>query len=311
MVSLDGNDAPAVGLLGSIDWGGVVFTRQNFVSDGQMGALANDVVTAIKGAGPVSPLLAADQPGGSGTALPDLPPASEATIGTASAASSQAGLAGTKLKALGFNMILAPLADVDIAGGGALSGQLYATDPDTVASFSRAAVLGYKAAGIISAPGHFPGTGAASADPDQMTATVGGSLAQLEDHDLVPFAQLAHDSPVIVMSNASYAAFDGVTPAGLLPQAVQLLRRTYGYQGVVMTDDLDATLQATGSGPGAVALEALQAGDDLLYISGPPSEHQAAYAAVLAAARRSASVRALVHEALLRDLSLKARHGVL
>lgn len=314
MVSLDGNDAPAVSSLSGIDWGGVVFSAQNFLTDGQMGALASDVASAMHGGGTVPPLLAATQAGGSGTALPDLPPQSEQAIGASGQpglARGQAELAGDKLRALGFNMTLAPLADVDLPGGGALTGRLFGTDPNLVARLSLAAVEGYDAVGMISATGHFPGSGAASADPDQMSATVGGSLAQLGSRDLIPFAAVVPKAPVIMMSNASYAAFDGVTPAGLLPQAVQLLRDADGFQGVVMTDDLDATLQATGQGPGTVAVEALEAGDDLLYITGQPSEHMAAYDALLAAAQRSATVRALVHQALLRVLTLKAHYGIL
>jgi beta-N-acetylhexosaminidase len=311
MVSLNGTDAPSVSSLGGVDWGGVAFTSQNFVTDGQMGALAGDVASTMRAAGPVQPLLAVTQPGGPGTALPDLPPQPETAIADPSSALSQARAAGRMLSGLGFNMTLAPFADVDIPGGGALTDRLFGSDPNAVASLSVAAVEGYRAAGIISAPGHFPGEGAASADPDQMTATVGGPLAQLEARDLIPFMALAAKAPVIMMSNASYAAFDGVTPASLLPQAVQLLRGDYGFRGAVMSDDLDATLQATGSGPGTVALQALQAGDDLIYISGPPSEHQAAYAAVLAAAQRSAPVRALVQQAVLHVLTLKARYGIL
>jgi hypothetical protein len=77
-----------------------------------------------------------------------------------------------------------------------------------------------------------------------------------------------------------------------------------------MCDDLDATLQPTGQSPAQVALEALQAGDDLLYITGPASEHQAAYQGVLSAAESQPAVRALVRAALLRDLTLKTRYGV-
>jgi beta-N-acetylhexosaminidase len=143
-----------------------------------------------------------------------------------------------------------------------------------------------------------------------MSATVGGSLAALRGRDLIPFAAIVPHAPVIVMSNASYVAFDGVTPASLLPAAVSLLR-SMGFAGVVMTDDLDATLNPTGQSPGEVAVAALRAGDDLLYITGPPGEHAAAYQAVLAAATHSAHDRALVRTALLRDLSLKARYGLL
>ena len=113
------------------------------------------------------------------------------------------------------------------------------------------------------------------------------------------------------MSNAAYVAFDGVTPAGLLAQAVSLLRDTYGFGGVVMTDDLDATLDPTGDDPGQVAVQALEAGDDLLYISGPASEHLQADDGVPAAAQRRTLARRPVQAALLRDLTLKADYGVL
>ena len=60
-----------------------------------------------------------------------------------------------------------------------------------------------------------------------------------------------------------------------------------------------------------MAVQALQAGDDLLYITGPASEHGQAYEAVLAAAKRSTAVRAKVREAVLRDLSLKLNYGLM
>lgn len=312
LVSLDGTDVGAVSALGSVGWGGVALTSSNFVTDGQIGALAADVASAARTSGGVSPLIAATQEGGPQTAFADLPPEAEPVIGAsgqAAVAAAQARLAGQRLRALGVNMTIAPLADVDTPGG-ALSGRLFSSDAATVGRFSVAAVSGYQGSGIISAVGHFPGSGGASADPDQMTASVGGSLAQLRGRDLIPFAAVAPLAPVVVMSNAAYVAFDGVTPASLLPQAVALLRHEYGFGGVVMSDDLDATLNATGSDPGTAAVQALKAGDDLLYITGAPSEHTAAYEAVLAAAQRSASVRTMVRDALLRDLTMKVRYGI-
>jgi beta-N-acetylhexosaminidase len=307
MVTIAGTSSSAVDALGSLDWGGVVLTRANFSSDGQVQALAGAVAGHAHGVGSTAPLIAATQEGGSNSAFPDLPPESEPTVGAsgqATVAEAQARLAGQRLKRLGVNMTLAPLADVDTPGG-PLSGRLFSTDPGAVARFTSAAENGYRASGVISAVGHFPGTGAASADPDEMTATVGGSLAQLRARDLIPFTAIASSAPVIMMANAAYAAFDGVTPASLAPAAVRLLRHELGFQGVVMTDDLDATLQPTGETPGQVALAALNAGDDLLYISGPAAERTAAYQGVLAAARRSAAVRARVRDALLHDLTLK------
>ena len=308
MVGVAGSSGPGAD---GVDWGGFVLGASNFVSASQLAGLASALSSSVATGG-VAPLIAATQEGGQATAFQGLPPESEAAVGATgqpALARSQALLAGKRLRELGVNMTLAPLADVDTPGG-PLSGRLFGTDPHAVGRFSVAAVRGYATAGVISAVGHFPGTGDASADPDQMTATVGGSLASLRAHDLIPFAAVAPEAPVILMSNASYTAFDGVTPAGLLGQAVSVLRNDYGFGGAVMSDDLDAALQATGSDVGAAAVQALGAGDDLIYVGGGASERQAAYSAVLAAARSSPSVRAKVREALLRVLSLKVRFGL-
>jgi beta-N-acetylhexosaminidase len=314
LVSFDGaaGGAAASTALGSAPWGGVVFESSNFVSDAQVTALSASVRTHLRALGAVAPLLAAAQAGGSASAFPDLPPASQAAVGASgqpSLAYSQALAAGRALRRLGILMTIAPYLDVDNVGG-ALSGELFSSDPGAVARFGMAALGGYAQAGVIAAAAHFPGEGGASADPDLMTATVGGSLAALRLRDLIPFVAASSKAPVVVMSNASYVAFDGVTPASLLPAAVKLLRDQLHFGGVVMSDDLDATLQPTGQSPAAVAVEALRAGDDLLYISGPASEHAAAFDGVLAAAQHSAADRALVHRALLRDLTLKAHFGL-
>ena len=317
LVSVDGPTAADVGALSPPDPGGVVLTSADFESDGQVGSLAAEIAAAVRSAGAPAPLIAATQEGGQQSAFPDLPPQGEAVIGAGSSLTQDATTARTQalqaaqaLVPLHVNMTIAPLADVDTPGG-PLSGRLFSSDPRRVADLAAAAVDGYAQGKLIDAVGHFPGTGAASADPDQISATVGGSLAQLRARDLIPFQAVIPHAPVIMLSNASYTAFDGVTPASLLPQAVALLRQTYGFIRVVMSDDLDATLNATGESSGHVALRALEAGVDLLYITGPEIEHRHAYDAILRAAERSARIRALVKTALLHDLTLKADYGVL
>jgi len=315
MIGLDGisGSSPDVAAFASVDWGGAALGRTNFVDDSQIGSLAGSISALAKSAGNLPPLIAAPQEGGPDTAFPDLAPEGESAIGATghdSVARAQAELAGKQLRALGLNMTFAPLADVDVLGG-ALSGRLFGSSPAAVARFASAAESGYAAAGMIAAAGHFPGAGAASADPDAMMATVGGSLSTLEQRDLIPFGALARSAPVIMMSNAAYAAFDGVTPAGLLPAAVRLLRDRYGFRGVVMTDDLDAALLATGGTAGQAAVSAIEAGDDLLYITGTPVEQLSAYHAVLSAVQSGRISRARIRQALLRVLTLKARYGLL
>jgi beta-N-acetylhexosaminidase len=134
---------------------------------------------------------------------------------------------------------------------------------------------------IIAIPGSFPGQGAASRDPAQGVATVGLTLAELEARDMRPFFALAPLAPAIQMSNAVYNAFDGVTPATLLPQAVALLREHYA--GVIVSGNLEAATLATGSSVGAAAIAALEAGCDMLDIPGPAADARAAYRAVIGA----------------------------
>ncbi len=176
---------------------------------------------------------------------------------------------------------------------------------------ARAAADAYRSGGVIAAVGHFPGQGAASQDPNVGTATVGLGIGDLRRRDLVPFQAVVGAAPVVTMSNAVYVAFDGVTPATLLPQAIRMLRRDLRFDGVVMTDDLAATAPVTGVGVGGAAVDALRAGADLLYLSGGPEEQEQAFAAVLAATRTGRLPRARLHEALLRVLALKRRYGLL
>jgi beta-N-acetylhexosaminidase len=189
---------------------------------------------------------------------------------------------------------------------------VFGDDPAVVTAMVRAAVDGYRAGGVIPAVGHFPGIGAASADPDSATATVGLSLAELRRRDLRPFAAVARSAPVIVVSNAVYAAFDGVTPAVLEPGiTAALLRRDLRFRGVMMTDDLTATAAILAKRVDNTAVAALAAGADLLYVSGGGRDQEMAYRAVVRAVRRGVISRERLRVSVLRVLALKRRYGLL
>ncbi|HEY8866725.1 MAG TPA: glycoside hydrolase family 3 N-terminal domain-containing protein, partial [Solirubrobacteraceae bacterium] len=146
---------------------------------------------------------------------------------------------------------------------------------------------------------------------DNANATVGLSLAELRHRDLLPFAAVIHRTPVIQVSNAVYAAYDGVTPAVELQQVVGgLLRKRMRYGGVVMTGDLAATAPVLGETVGTAAVHALQAGSDLLYVSGGPTQQEQAYGAVLRAVHSGRIARDRLELSVLRVLALKRRYGL-
>jgi beta-N-acetylhexosaminidase len=116
----------------------------------------------------------------------------------------------------------------------------------------------------------------------------------------------------MVVSNAVYAAYDGVTPAGLLPDVVDgLLRHGLGFKGVVMTDDLVSAAPVLGQSVARSAVQALRAGADLLYVSGDAGDQERAYRAVLTAVRRGTIPRARLRASVDRVLALKRRYGLL
>lgn len=116
---------------------------------------------------------------------------------------------------------------------------------------------------------------------------------------------------VVLVGAGVYPAWDAYAPALLSQPIVSgLLRGELGYQGVVMTDDLGAQPIRRRWSPGDAAVKALQAGADLLLISGPAADQAAAMDAVIAAVRDGRIPEAQIDASVARVLALKLRYGV-
>jgi beta-N-acetylhexosaminidase len=296
---------PSQGTLKSLrqhGWGGVVLTGDNWAGAQSTRRLSAQLAAAARAAHRL-PLLVGAGPG--------LPGVTLARGGRAAKARRQATAAGRALRAAGINLALSPSADVGIQGL-PLEQTALSDDPGRVTRVVTAALSGYRRAHTIAAVGHFPGQGAAAGDPNIEPASVGQSLAELRARDLRPFAAIVRSAPVVVASNAIYAAFDGATPAVLLPEAMRgLLRERMGYRGVVMSDDLLAASATNHTDVGKTAVDALRAGADLLYVPGGPRGQQQAYNAVLDAWRHGTISTARLQESVARVVALKRAYGVL
>jgi beta-N-acetylhexosaminidase len=299
---------PGVRRLAERDWGGVLLERSNAPSADAVRGLVRAVRAGARRAGHDPPLVAIRQDGGMASALPELPPVAQPDQVVAREAAMQATAAAQALSPLGIDLTLAPVADLATAVGPAAHTG-FTRDPATAADLVAAAVHAYRLAGMASAPGSFPGQGGASRDPRLGPATVGFDLETLRRGDLRPFVAAAPEAPVIQMSAAIYAAWDGVTPASLAPEAYDLLRRGARYGGVALTGDLNAVTAATGGTTAQAAVAALRAGADLLWVPGDAADQEAAYQAVLAGLRRDPQLRARAAEALARLALLRERYG--
>jgi beta-N-acetylhexosaminidase len=290
------------------EWGGVVLEPGNGVSPQQVASLIADIRGAARRAGHEAPLIAASQLGGELDAVPVGAPPQSAARDAAGARAAALGVAKA-LHPLGIRMVLGPDADIGFAGG-PWDGVAFSDDPKVTAQMTAAAVAGFEDGEIAPAPGHFPGEGAASGDPALEAATVGVSLAELRARDLKPFAAVAGHAPAIQLSSATYVAYDGVTPATLLPEVVRLLRDDLGFAGVIVSGDLAAASLAGGQPVADLAVQALKAGVDLLWIPGDAADQDAAWRAVVRALRTGEIPAARVAEALRRVAVLRASYGV-
>jgi beta-N-acetylhexosaminidase len=297
------------------DLGGIVLARPNYTGDrallGQLGAEATVIARDERH---VPPWALTVQDGGEFNELEGLPPAlAGADLASAQEAAAQALETARTMRDLNVTGLLGPVIDVGFESGSALGARVYSDDPEEVAAYAEVMVRAFREERLFGAVKHFPGLGSADQSTEFGPATVGLDLDQLRQRDLRPFrAAIEAGAPAVLLSHALYPMSDFTRPGSLTRAIVtDLLRGELRFQGVAITDDLaDPAITSAFSVPDA-AVQAVKAGADLVFISGPEGDQQAAYAAVLAAARSGDIPRRRLDEALLRALEAKEDYGLI
>ncbi len=291
-------------------YGGVLLTNANYEQPQQLSGLTSKVQEVAREAGHPAPLVAAQQEGGDFSAFANLEPLGQVDVGEGNRDQIRASAqrASAQLKALGVGVNLGPNAAIAVAGGPG-QGRAFSDVPAAVTSAVKTTVAAYNRNGVATAVGPFPGDGAASQDPNAGPAPVGLGIEQLRTADMTPFAAVAsgrNAAPAMQMSNAIYVAYDSVTPATVLPEAVRELRERLGFEGTIVSADLVATTATTGASVGEAAVEALKAGVDLLVVPGGRAQQDEAYRDVVAAVRSGAIPAGRIVDALRRIAKLRA-----
>jgi beta-N-acetylhexosaminidase len=299
---------------------GVIFFAGNISSPAQLAAVARRLQRAdASRRNPVRAplLLMADQEGGIVRRLPGPPDLSEKQIGQAADPAAQARLAGAgaaaALRQAGLNVNLAPVLDVYRAAGNFIDqyGRSYSRRPRQVARLGADFVRNQQGAGVAAAAKHFPGLGAASRAQDTDLRPVrlklrAGVLRRVDER---PYrTAIAAGVRLVMVSWAVYPALDPGRPAGLSPLVVQgELRQRLGFQGVTVTDALEAgALRYDGTIARRGQLAAL-AGMDLLLCAGHSvGEGQRAAGGLARAYRNGLLSRASGEAAVARIASLRA-----
>ena len=200
---------------------------------------------------------------------------------------------GAELMDLGIDANCAPLGDVARpATHPFLRNRCYGSDPATVARIGRAVAEGLMSAGVLPVLKHLPGHGLSHLDTHHDLPTVDATLEELRAIDFAPFRALA-DLPMAMTAHLVFAALDPGLPATQSPTMIRLIREEIGFQGLLMTDDLN--MQALKGSLADRTRASLAAGVDIaLHCKGELAEmDQVAGAAgrmTTAAASRAAAV---------------------
>jgi beta-N-acetylhexosaminidase len=269
------------------------------------------ITRALQGSARGGALVAVDQEGGEiRTVSWAGPAAGQPAQGDPSAVRSASQAAARQLRGSGVNVNLAPVADVP-SGASVMRSRAFAGGTSGIAARTRAAIRGMREGRVAATAKHFPGFGAASVNTDDGSATITSSEATIDSRELVPFrAAVRERVPLVMLAHALYPALDPARIASQSPVVVRgLLRRELGFEGVVVTDSLEAQAVVNRSGVATAAERSIEAGADLILMTGSASWNQV-YPRLLARARRSPAFRARVEASAARVLALKKSLGL-
>jgi beta-N-acetylhexosaminidase len=306
---------PPRGLLARIRRGeaaGVVFLGSNLGTAAQVRALTRGLQRVPRPSTVRAPLLLmVDQEGGSVKRLPGGPGRSApqmAATGRPAVARAEGRAAAATLRAAGMNVDLAPVVDV-VRPESALhaEGRGFGFSASSAARFGAAFARGLREGGVAATAKHFPGFGAAPRNTDLGAVRIGVGLRELHAVDRVPFgAAIRAGAPLVMLSSAVYPALSS-RPAVLSARVVQReLRAALRFDGVTISDDLEAPAFAAYGGPTGAGVRAARAGVDLLLYARTYTAAARAADGLAAAIRRGDVDRAALEASRRRIAALRA-----
>ncbi len=319
----DDSDAPGVKeltpameeMLEKFPVGGVVLFGKNLSSPRQVTAFNQ----ALQEASSIPLFIGVDEEGGSVARLAnhpgfDLPQYESAgavgATGDPENAREMGRVIGAYLKEYGFNLDFAPVADVNTNPQNPVIGdRAFSSQPRQAAQMASAMAEGLAQEGIIPVFKHFPGHGDTAEDSHSGIAVTYKTAQEMESCEWIPFSQVPEGAWVMVGHIAAPEITGDLTPASLSPALVTgVLREQLGFEGLVVTDSLAMGAITQEYTPGQAALEALNAGCDLLLM---PAGLEEAFEAVVTAVENGTLSQEQLDQSVERILEYKLEYGLL
>ncbi|MGI8882682.1 MAG: glycoside hydrolase family 3 protein [Pyrinomonadaceae bacterium] len=286
-------DATTRRLLEEISPGGVCLFARNIQELEQTRQLTDDIREKM----PIKPFLSIDQEGGLVDRLRRIltPMPAANSVKTVKDAENLAQITAIVLRILGFNMNFAPVVDIIDEKRSRYSNGLYSRAFGQTAEESFELAEGYllklQENGCLGCLKHFPGLGASVIDSHEALPSVFVSESEFFDTDLFPYREFIKTDSVhaVMVAHAAYPQTDlqeSDQNGRLLPSSLsfnfvtKLLRQQLGFNGLVLTDDLEMGAILNNYGVGDACKLAIAAGEDMLSICANSENIREGYAAI-------------------------------
>ncbi len=313
-------DSETQDILEEISPGGICLFARNIRNADQTRDLTNRLRSILE----VLPVIAIDQEGGLvdrlRRVLSPMPAAEKIrTLGDASLLSR---LVSQALLALGINMDFAPVVDVvdeqRMGFSNGLASRAFGRSKEEAADMAAEFLSVLQANGVLGCVKHFPGLGASQVDSHEELPSVDISEDELRLTDLHPYRRLI-SSGIVHAVMVAHAAFPPVSlqeydqNGKLLPSSLSynfvtnLLRGDLGFNGLVVTDDLEMGAIVNNYGIGDACVRAIAAGVDMLAICSDPGAIREGYRSLLRAVNAGLIDLDRIHLSLERVAKLKGR----
>ena len=264
-------DRETADLFRRIQPGGLILFGRNIQSAPQLRKLIDD----LRNLSDVEPIITIDQEGGRVSRLRLIgnePPNAQQLRdrGDVSLVRRHGDITGRLLRLFGFNLDLCPVLDIsfDDDADNSLRGRCYGMTVEQVVRLAGAFNDGMREQGILSCGKHFPGYSAATVDAHHDLPKIERSRAELEQEELAVFRRFIRTVDSMMICHGWYPAFNAAKrPASLSREIITgLLREEFGYEGLIMTDDLDMGAILNEYGLDETIRLAIEAGNDWVMI---------------------------------------------
>lgn len=292
--------------------GGFILFSRNLGNPSEVAELNRRLTSAAPAAYP--PWITLDQEGGKvarlGPPVVTLPPMRVlGSIAQPDLTFAAAKLLGRQLKALGFNLDLAPVVDVDTNPENPIIGERsFGREPAVVATHGLAFVRGLQQSGVAACAKHFPGHGDTEVDSHLALPVLTHDNARLNEVELFPFRAVIPHVFAIMTAHILFRSIDARLPASLSrPVLTGLLRQKLGFQGVIFSDALEMKAIANHFGTEDAACLAIEAGCDALLLCEGPEQAWVAFEALVHRAERNAEFSGQLAQAAARSLASRRK----